>query len=48
MLPIGVIGERDVIGGKAEQRETHARIAHLVRGQQATQRLLSVGFPFQY
>ena len=39
-----VIGHQShVLGREAERRETHAWIAQLVRGQQAMQRILSVG-----
>jgi len=39
-----VIGHQShVLGREAEQRETHAWIAQLVRGQQVMQHVLSVG-----
>jgi hypothetical protein len=45
MSPIGVIGQRPAIDRKIEKRKTQSRIAQLVCGQQAVQRILSVGFP---
>jgi hypothetical protein len=47
MSPVGVIGKRPVVDDKSEQRKTQSGIAYLVCGQQAPQRILSIGFPIQ-